>query len=432
MPDAPSIPRFWWLKRLVALFVVVVVGLVGFHWWLTRHFEAKVERIVQSWRDDGGPMPADVAKNTGVAVGEDNAAFHLSQAMAGLTNLTQRERDLWYNHVGELMPVPTSRIDVVRGIVERDEPALAMVREARDADRVDWGYKALDMTVFMSPNLNGMRDLANRQSWALGVAHYQGEIDQALRYGEDVIVLAEATPYNGPGIIAGLVASGIHALAADRLVKLVWHRPPGMTPEQERAAWQTARADVEAIIERLLDEQQDAKRLELSWRGERVITHSVLDTFGGGLLLPSNVLTRPLMTANIAELLEMQSEAAQVRSWADRGNDAWDPAARADTFAEGLATATQSMLGMSTDRVFASYFRSIAQRRMTAVILAAKLFEADHGRLPKSLDELVPDYLPKAPIDPFDPEGHPLRMAEKQGLTVVYSVGEDGESRGAI
>src|SRR5690606_16847527 len=121
--------------------------------------------------------------------------------------------------------------------------------------------------------------LAYRQAWALGVAHHDGDIAGALGYGEDIIILAEATPWNGPSVIAGLVASGIHALAADRLNQLAWYRPPGMASEQERASWQAARSDVERVIGRLLDERQDASLIELSWRGERVITHSVLNGF---------------------------------------------------------------------------------------------------------------------------------------------------------
>jgi hypothetical protein len=54
-------------------------------------------------------------------------------------------------------------------------------------------------------------------------------------------------------------------------------------------------------------------------------------------------------------------------------------------------------------------------------LLALEAFNAANGRLPASLDELVPAYLESVPLDPFD--GKPLRYsAEKK---TVHSVGED-------
>ena len=58
------------------------------------------------------------------------------------------------------------------------------------------------------------------------------------------------------------------------------------------------------------------------------------------------------------------------------------------------------------------------------------------ARWPKRLDELSPTYLPRLPIDPFDPAGKPLRFhIAKNGIPaaagsghrlVIYSVAEDG------
>jgi hypothetical protein len=59
-------------------------------------------------------------------------------------------------------------------------------------------------------------------------------------------------------------------------------------------------------------------------------------------------------------------------------------------------------------RSFLSHFRAIANRRMTAVSLAAQLYRADHRRWPAGLEELVPAYLPAVPADPFRGDGGPL------------------------
>jgi hypothetical protein len=61
------------------------------------------------------------------------------------------------------------------------------------------------------------------------------------------------------------------------------------------------------------------------------------------------------------------------------------------------------------------------QHAATRTLLALKAFEAVNGRLPGSLDELVPDYLESVLLDPFD--GKPIRYSA--GRKLLHSVGED-------
>jgi hypothetical protein len=72
-----------------------------------------------------------------------------------------------------------------------------------------------------------------------------------------------------------------------------------------------------------------------------------------------------------------------------------------------------------------------------------RLYQADHGgEFPLSLEGLVPRYLPQLPVDPFSPDGKPIRYVILPGglpgggdRPLVYSVGPDGTddtaSRGA-
>jgi hypothetical protein len=57
--------------------------------------------------------------------------------------------------------------------------------------------------------------------------------------------------------------------------------------------------------------------------------------------------------------------------------------------------------------------------------MAATRYRLDHGNLPTTLVQLVPDYLDEIPIDPFD--GKPLRLSQKPDEWTVYSVGPDGK-----
>jgi hypothetical protein len=54
--------------------------------------------------------------------------------------------------------------------------------------------------------------------------------------------------------------------------------------------------------------------------------------------------------------------------------------------------------------------------------IALRLYEQKHGRLPETLGELVPEFLPAVPNDPYDDQ--PFRYSKARKL--VWSVGQDG------
>jgi hypothetical protein len=69
--------------------------------------------------------------------------------------------------------------------------------------------------------------------------------------------------------------------------------------------------------------------------------------------------------------------------------------------------------------------RAEIQRRMLVTVLALERHRLRHGKLPDSLQALVPEFLSAVPLDGMD--GKPLRYRLKpDGTFVLYSVGENG------
>lgn len=63
------------------------------------------------------------------------------------------------------------------------------------------------------------------------------------------------------------------------------------------------------------------------------------------------------------------------------------------------------------------------------LVAACRIYELRHGRLPETLDTLVPELLETVPRDPYD--GKPFRYVRDQAL--VYSIGGDlKDSGGAV
>src|SRR5262249_47611630 len=79
-------------------------------------------------------------------------------------------------------------------------------------------------------------------------------------------------------------------------------------------------------------------------------------------------------------------------------------------------------------KVTAAYVRVTAQLRCARVMLAAERYRQLHGRWPEKLDELVPEFLDKVPLDPFDSQ--PLRWVRRSDGWTVYSVSADATDDG--
>jgi hypothetical protein len=71
---------------------------------------------------------------------------------------------------------------------------------------------------------------------------------------------------------------------------------------------------------------------------------------------------------------------------------------------------------------------SMALIRSAQTALAVERFRQANGKLPQQLDELVPQFLPAVPEDPFN--GQPLHYHHLEKGYVVYSIGSDGEDNG--
>lgn len=73
--------------------------------------------------------------------------------------------------------------------------------------------------------------------------------------------------------------------------------------------------------------------------------------------------------------------------------------------------------------------RTRAQNELLAVRLALQAYDAAHGALPRSLQQLTPTYLARIPDDPFAPKGS-IRYKRIDKTFILYSVGPDGKDDG--
>ena len=88
------------------------------------------------------------------------------------------------------------------------------------------------------------------------------------------------------------------------------------------------------------------------------------------------------------------------------------------------------MLMPAFERIAQIDLRVAAGVDCARVALAIERYRLARGSLPKELADLVPRYIDKVPIDPFD--GKPLRYKLTEPGYIVYSIGEDGTDEGGL
>jgi hypothetical protein len=109
---------------------------------------------------------------------------------------------------------------------------------------------------------------------------------------------------------------------------------------------------------------------------------------------------------------------------------AWEMIRATEEKAKGLESVHSSQKGLS--RIFSQSAqidaRVRASLRIAYTALACERFHLAHGKWPGRVQDLVPQYLSAAPLDPYDDA--PLRIVRKGSAIVVYSISQDREDQG--
>lgn len=74
-----------------------------------------------------------------------------------------------------------------------------------------------------------------------------------------------------------------------------------------------------------------------------------------------------------------------------------------------------------------NHFAVLARQRMAAVAIALRFYSAaHHGKLPNTLQDLIPTYLAKVPTDPQSPTHEPIHYLPAGDFPLLYCLGVNG------
>lgn len=164
----------------------------------------------------------------------------------------------------------------------------------------------------------------------------------------------------------------------------------------------------------------------------------------------------PFMTRAINALVDWDEVMIEANDWYDQVTAALaetDPATREmliaqfDRDVEALAADTRHAWFPSTHNIGGKILSSMlpaisnmhhvlcqrdARDALIETALSIEQFRLDQGRLPASLSDLVPEYMPAVPLDPHAPSDEIRYLPQGDDGYVLYSAGRDGTDNGGL
>ena len=422
MSEASTIARQNESKRrrnALAWTVLIVFGLLSLLACIVLYGEARFRGEINARHLRGQRiLPEDFRWP---AVPDDqNAATYLSAAADQLAMNAHQEWLIDHVDNGPLVP---AQISCANRLLADKATALQAIRKARELDRVNWHVKIISPVFELTLLSHWGKQRRNVDALHLiAVAeHETGREAEAIEHIRDILGVARALEREPSGIVGHLVANALESVACDVGMRI----SPSVVVDSS-----TARDQLNALIDELLDEQVSVKGLHLGIEWDRMM---MTDELRESSIRPlPRWLQRQVGVWQSVPLMHAYDEIAL----ASEGTD-WHTIetklAHAQTSKNGFAGIALN----SAPRALENQMRVTCFRRITATAMALRMYQLDHGgQWPATLQELVPRYLKSMPIDPFSP-AHAAIGYLPGDPPALYSVGvnevdDHGDRTGAM
>jgi hypothetical protein len=336
-------------------------------------------------------------------------------------------------------------------------PQMALLDQALAAPNPQ--VPTADGPDFLLPYLSEAREMTRWLAIQIRYKAASGDYDGAVRDVERLLGMA-AIVSRGGVIISHLVTIACEAIGCDaaRAIVLKYDLPAPLLKRMATMFLQHA-DEAEPFVEAVRSESVHARAIAgiLYQEGYR----SLMRRFGGGgkypkvtgrvwevvmALGPLVGSTREATERNFDACYQHMVAAAEKPNAPGVGAEyedfARDLGGKAHSLPQvlfgyrdpvGMVVATMFMPSLGTAHQKVAY--RDAMLRAMALFCAIKAYEKEQGKLPERLDRLVPDYLPRVPIDPFG-EGKPFHYLKSSVPNLppdawgIYSNGSDFKDDG--
>jgi hypothetical protein len=430
-------PRFRWLKRLMLFAIFDAVLLGGAFCWWSWYADSQVQAEIHKLRDQGQPVSLSDFSMPPIPDTE-NAAYYFDRAerellkaegkaptfgmpslatisvpmLFGATppsiNALLSERSpsdplIWQVEQNALVPGPRPGTLTQKRIpfdmsdeVHQAAAAIELTVEASTHAKAA-GYSASGFAPFAT---NGLAPLAMVLDAAASMAHKAGNDADVLAKIEISMHLANSLD-QGIGLRPE-ISSQIHEMNS---ISIWWlSNDLDVTDNPETALSKSASRDrVMLLIAELLDIEPYQKAIARYWLYQRADFLNQLQSGALATSYKTSSYQTPAMQIDAIPIIRYYTQMADCAvqpnfPLADSKSPSMPMRIDEDIFSEAHPLARFPVPGHD----LTVEFNTILYRRVAAISLALRLYFIDHdGHWPSGLSELVPQFLPTIPADPF-------------------------------
>lgn len=319
-------------------------------------------------------------------------------------------------------PWPREMFDVVEAFVGEQAEIIQQLEPIHDMLQ---GRFPIDLTVpplkILLPNLAPLRTAAKLEQLAAVRDAGEGDVNGAMARCRTIMNMASSVR-GDPFLVSSLVSIAIEALAVQTIERAL--AVGGAEPELTEAT------------QALLRDHELNNAFPNGIKGERLgqmaihgdVRERGIEAFsdgqGQGITLPAGgkYLFGGWLSLNQAKMMDLLDPLIEAMN---KPREALKAARELEQRIDELSLwyGVTKIATPSLSSAVALWVRHTAHLRCATVALAAERFRMAEGRWPKSLDELVPEYIDAVPVDPFDEE--PLRYKVEADRIVIYSISEN-------
>lgn len=413
-----------WVRRhkfatsIIALAALVLLLRLTWGWYCTRHLAMEWEKV----RNEGHPTTLSDLEPVPLAEGE-NAWTTYAQAIAALKPGVESPRNSAIEYP-QYPPHGPEWEALAEASEKQNAGAFVAARQARQITGARLPRQPGKVWQ-PSPMLNNARVLGNTLADGAQFAHLRGDDAESIERLLDALHLARSMRQDTLGI-SQLVGMGIDALAVDAAQQIV----PSLRLDASAGTAPATRAQIRQLIAALLDENDAAKWFAQALRAERVISVELLTNY----YAEDVQALRPLADRTVLRWMRdfpVLIEAGEKRNYpaAQQVLQSLPPSADRSASIVGLFGAQPKPRTVprysrwfdqfgpeDLARSIETYYHCSVERRVTAFMIAARLYRHDHGRWPHDAASLVPAYLDALPADPFREDGGALSYVVQRGV----------------
>lgn len=397
-------------------FTLLLMMLVALRLWWGHEANRRIADLARAAYARGEPFyPEDFRQSP--VLDDENAAVPIRAAVDQLV-----KAKIKVPRAGEGQPLSANELPAAEKLIAQCQPELQLARSARQRGKIafpdlTFGHPLAHESYFVQ--------LARVLELAAEAQRAKGNDGQSLEYVRDIFFLADVLDHApGPLIVH------VGALSIDRAAYNFLFEAAMDLHVSQMTGLEANREQIVILIGILFDDRGMQNGLARGYLGLRAALLREFDNSDpslGWLMGPAYTLD----AARLAEQFQSQAIASQQSNWQVAFTKIRKmPSYKYRSPVDILAHPLWYFYAYPTERLV-DHFQLLADRHVLATMLALRLYEIDHdGARPNSLSELVPQYLPALPTDPFDAGDRPIRYLLHHDPPLLYSVGEDGKDDG--